>query len=213
MGALTAAAILLFSASGAAAPQIEPTGPMTEAAVPAAVRASLEPKGARLTMPNGPYCDLWLRKNIPDAKNAAPGALHSELGFASAVGLIRFLTAAADFRGQTIRPGLYTLRYALHPTDGDHLGVSDYPDFLLLIPAAEDPDIDAGFKFEDLVNSSRKATGTRHPGVLSLTRPSGTSFPSVTTNALGHVVLQVKAKLRSGGEMPIALVIKGRSEQ
>lgn len=212
MVALAAAALLLLSA--AATPQkLEPAGPVTDKAVPEAVRSSLESEGVRVTLSGEPWCDLWLRKGIPDEKDRTPGALHGQLAVSTAVGVIRFLAPATDFRGQAIRPGFYTLRYALAPADASHLGVSEYPDFLLVVPAAEDSNPDTRFKFDDLMDLSRKATGTRHPGVLSLTRASGTSFPAVTTNDLGHVVLQVKGRLRSGAEAPIALVVKGHAEQ
>jgi hypothetical protein len=206
------AAVLLLSAA-AAAPVVESAGPLTDKAVPAAARSALEPKGARLTLPEGPWCELWLRRSVPDVKNVASGALHGELSPSTAVGVIHFLAPAADFRGQAIRPGFYTLRYAVIPTDGSHMGVSEYPDFLLVVPAADDPDLDAAFKFDELMALSRKATATRHPGVFALTAPSGTSFPGAATNDSGYVILQVKAKLRSGGETPIALVVKGHAEQ
>ena len=212
IAALGAAALLVFSAA-AAGPAVETTGPVAEKAVPASVRSALEPRGARLILPEGPWCELWLRKSVSDAKSGAPGALHGEFTLSTTVGVIHFLAAASDFRGQAIGPGFYTLRYAVTPTDGSHMGVSEYPDFLLVIPAAEDPDLDAALKYDDLMGLSRKATGTRHPGVFALTRPSGTSFPGATTNDSGYVVLQVKAKLRSGGEAPIALVVKGHAEQ
>ena len=207
-----AAAIFLLTAA-AAPPKVETIGPPPETGVAAAVRSALEPQGARLTLSEGAYCELWLRKSIPDDKKSASGALHPELAVSTAVGVIRFLAPAADFRGQAIKPGLYTLRYALMPSDGAHMGVSEYPDYLLVIPAADDPDPDAVFKFADLMDLSRKATGTRHPGVFSLTRPSGTSFPALAMNDQGHVVLQVKARLKSGGDAPIALVVKGQAEQ
>ncbi len=212
MVALAAAAILFFFAAGGP-PKVESTGPVTDKVVPEAVRSAVEARGARVTLAEGPWCDLWMRKSIPDGKGGAAGALHAELAASTAVGIIRFLAPATDFRGQAIAPGFYTLRYALMPADGSHMGVSEYPDYLLLIPAGRDPDPEASFPFDGLMDLSRKATGTRHPGVLSLTRPSGTNFPSVTANDAGHVVVQVKARLRSGGEAPIALVVKGQTEQ
>jgi hypothetical protein len=181
--------------------------------VPAAVRSSLETQGARVTLLEGAYCELWLRKSIPDEKKGGGGALAPGLAISRAVGVIRFVTAAADFRGQAIKPGYYTLRYAVMPSDGAHMGASEYPDFLLVVPAAEDPDPDALFPLPGLLDLSRKATGTRHPGVFSLAKPSGTSFPAAAENDQGHVVLQVKARLRSGGDAPMALVVKGHAEQ
>ena len=155
-------------------------------------------------MPEGAYCELWLRKTIPDAKKGGGGSLAPGLAVSAMVGVIQFAAAATDFRGQAIKPGFYTLRYALQPSDGAHMGTSEYFDFLLVVPAADDPDPDALFPLAGLLDLSRKATGTRHPGVFSLTKPSGTTFPTVTTNDQGHVVLQLKA---------FALVVKGHAEQ
>lgn len=212
--AITAsAAAILFLAAAAAPPRVETIGPPPETGVAVAVRSALEPQGARLTLSEGAYCELWLRKSIPDEKKSASGALVPGLAASTSVGVIRFLAPASDFRGQAIKPGVYTLRYAVMPSDGAHMGVSEYPDYLLVIPAADDPDPDAIFKYADLMDLSRKATGTRHPGVFSLTRPSGTSFPAVAANGQGHVVLQVKARLKSGGDTPMALVVKGQAEQ
>lgn len=205
------AAFLLATADGVA-PKLEATGPLTGAAVPEAVRGALEPKGVRVVLREGPLCELWLRKSIPERKRSTPGALQIDLRDATAIGVIRFLAATTDFRGQGIRSGLYTLRYARIPADGNHLGVSEYPDFLLLTPFAEDSDLANTLELEDLMKRSLMATDTAHPGVLSLTRPSGDTFSAVTTNALGHVVLQMKAKIGSR-EAPIALVVKGEAPQ
>jgi hypothetical protein len=59
---------------------------------------------------------------------------------------------------------------------------------------------------------SAKATGTKHPGVLSLTRPSGENLSSVTVNDAGHVVLQMESRI-GAGESSIALVVKGQAHQ
>lgn len=207
-----ALALSLFAAGAAAAPRLETTGPLTDTSAPESVRSALEPAGQRVLLAEGPWCEVWLRRNIPAGKHSATGALRTDLGVSTFVGMIRFLTAATDFRGQAIRPGLYTLRYARIPEDGNHLGVSEYPDFLLLVPLANDPDPGARWKLEELVKLSTNATGTRHPGVLSLTRPAGESFPSVTVNEAGHVVLHMEPKI-GATEAPIALVVKGRAPQ
>jgi hypothetical protein len=208
---LTAA--ILYLSPVPAPLKVESSGQPPDTARLAAVRSALDPKGMRLTLPEGAYCELWLRKSIPDDKRNMGGALAPGLAVSTEVGVIRFVVAASDFRGQAIKPGIYTLRYAIMPSDGAHMGASEYPDYLLVIPADDDPDPDAVIPFAGLMDLSRKATGTRHPGVFSLTRPSGTTFPAATMNDQGHVVLQVKARLRSGTDAPIALVVKGRAEQ
>ncbi len=207
------AAAILFLSAAAGGPKVETIG------LPAEIGSRLRcdrlsiRRESGVTLSEGACCELWLRKSVPDEKKRASGALAPGLALSTAVGVIRFVAAATDFRGQAIKPGFYTLRYALMPSDGAHMGASEYPDYLLVAPAAEDPDPDAVFKFAGLMDLSRKATGTRHPGVFSLTRPSGTSFPAVTTNDQGHVVVQFKARLRSGGDAPMALVVKGHAEQ
>jgi hypothetical protein len=209
---VASAAVALLATGAAVAPKVETIGPLNDASVPEAVRSTLEPKGARLLLPEGVWCDVWLRKSILEEKNPTPGALRTDLGISALLGVIRFVNAASDFRGQAIRPGFYTLRYANIPNDGDHLGVADYPDFLLVVPASDDPDPGRQFKVEKLVSLSTKATGTSHPGVFSLSRPSGDSFPSVTVDDSGHLVLQMKATIGTR-ESPIALIVKGRAQQ
>jgi hypothetical protein len=125
------------------------------------------------------------------------------------------LVFAAGEKVRVLGPGKVPVSLTVNgkiPNDGDHLGVSDYPDFLLVVPLADDPDPGTRLKLDDLMNLSLRATGTRHPGVLSLTQPSGKTFPALTTNALGHVVLQMKARIGTG-ETPIALVVKGQAQQ
>jgi hypothetical protein len=207
-----AVAITLLAAGTSAAPKLETTGPLTDASVSEAMRSALDTRGQRVLLPDGAWCEVWLRKSIPVQKNPAPGALRTDLGVSTAVGVIRFLAPATDFRGQPIRPGLYTLRYATLPEDGDHLGVSEYPDFLLVVPIANDPDPGTRPKLEELMKLSAKATGTKHPGVLSLARPSGENLSSVTVNDAGHVVLQMESRI-GAGESSIALVVKGQAPQ
>lgn len=207
-----AVAISLIVAGATGAPKLETTGPLTDRSASEPVRAALESGGERVLMSGGPWCEVWLRKKIPEEKNSTPGALRPNLGVSTAVGVIRFLAPATDFRGQAIRPGLYTLRYAAIPTDGNHMGVSEYPDFLLVVPVADDPDPGTRFKLAELARLSSKATGTKHPGVLSLTRASSPNSPSVTVNDAGQVVLQMKAKI-GAAEAPIALVVQGHTQQ
>ena len=85
--------------------------------------------------------------------------------------------AAANRRGQSIKPGVYTMRYSNNPVDGAHLGVAPQRDFLLLTPLANDPDPNAMPDFATLVSWSRKASGTPHPAVFSIETPAGFTFP------------------------------------
>ncbi|HET9529193.1 MAG TPA: hypothetical protein VFQ92_02490, partial [Blastocatellia bacterium] len=173
-------------------------------------------KGFRISLADGtPYCDIWLRKSVPArAKTDVPGAIYTELPDSAVIGVISFPKPTTDFRGQAVKAGAYTLRYSLHPTDGNHMGISPYRDFLLMVPVALDQDVNAQIKFEELSKLSSKAGGTNHAAPLSLVSADAvSSIPGISQNDHGHVVFAAKLKTAPGAEMPIAFIIKGVAEQ
>ena len=213
-------AVLLFVsvASLALATQtgkIEPIGAVTDSRVAEGVKKVLEPKGYRVSLDDGSVvCEIWLRNKIPaQPKKDSPGALYSQLAESALVGVIYFPQATTDYRGQNIPKGAYTLRYELIPNDGNHLGVAPNRDFVLLVPAASDENPDATFKFDELVSLSRKATGTKHPGPLSLAQPESGTAAAVSKDDEDHWIFSAAIKLASGEDLPIALVVKGTAPQ
>jgi len=196
--------------------KVETVGPLTDNAVPEGVRQVLDSKGYRLTLEGGaPICELWVRKRVPaQTKKDVEGVAYPQLAESLLVGVVHFPQAAADFRGQRIPAGFYTLRYALMPNDANHLGAAPSRDFLLLIPAASDADPNATFKFQELMALSESATGTKHPGPLSLVQTdSGVAAPSVSKDDQDHWIFSASMKLSSGEELPFALVVKGTTQQ
>lgn len=215
MKRVAAALFLLLSACICAAQtgRVEPVGPPTDAAIPDNVRNVLDATGYRVVLGDGSIaCDLWLRKAVPvQPEKDVPDVLYQELGESTFVGVISFPNLATDYRGQAIKPGAYTLRYELMPEDGNHLGAAPNRDFLLLIPVSADPDPSVTFKFDELVNLSRKASGTRHPAPLSLVQPS--SANAISKDEEEHWIFSSVLKLASGRDLPIALVVKGTAQQ
>ena len=212
---LTAVVLGLCVTALAQTGNVETVGPPSESSIPAPVLKVLNSQGQRLKLADGSVlCDIWLRKSVPvqTAKKESDGLLYPELSESTLIGMISFPKAATDFRGQPIAAGTYTLRYELIPDDGNHLGVSPNRDFLLLVPAALDPDPAAIFKFDDLVLMSRKATGTNHPGPLSLAQASG-SATSLTNDVEDHWMFSSVLKLDSGKDLPFALIVKGTAAQ
>ena len=186
----------VFSAAG----KVEKTGTFSGAA-PDWVKAALEPAGYRLTLSDGTVAnEVWLRKDVP---GLTTGAL---------LGLITFPKDGKDFRGQDVKAGSYTLRYAKIPEDGDHLGASPTPTFVLLIPAADDVEAGDDLTFKEVTKLSAKTSRTNHPSPMNLADTSAQKeFPAVAPNSLGHEVFFVKLKT-AGAEQPIGLVVKGRTE-
>ena len=184
--------------------------------ISAPVRALLSPASISVTGPSGPFCEIWLRAGIPAAAqtNSALGVTYGQLVDGSLVGAIHFDAAVKDFRNQTIQPGTYVLRYALQPVDGNHQGVSDYRDFLLLTPAAADTSA-ANLADKDLYALSRKASGAGHPSVWSLVPADSapTLLPGVAHDTSDDFwVLYLKAAI---GPSPttLGLVIVGHAEE
>lgn len=167
--------VLLASVANAADPYtLEKTVIAAPEEVSAAVRAELADEALRVTGPKGPMLEIWLRKAIPAAPSPAAtlGVGYPQIVPGSLVGVVRILSPLSDYRQQRVKPGVYTLRYALHPVNGDHMGISPLRDFLLLAPAALDAD-PAAITFEEAVARSKKTIGANHPSAWSLQPAEG----------------------------------------
>lgn len=199
LGAALAAAAL--SSISHAAGKVERIGAFTGAA-PEWIKSQLEPQGYRVALSDGTVVgDVWFRKDLPGLK------------LATLVGVMTFPAPTTDFRAQDIKPGTYTLRYAEMPSDGDHLGAAPTSTFLLLSPVALDIKPVDDLTFKEVTRMSARTNGSNHPSPLNLADVSAQKdFPAVATNQYGHEVFFVKLKTASGAELPIGLVVKGRTE-
>jgi hypothetical protein len=193
--------------------KVESIGELKEAAVAEAVRGALEPKGVRVINDKGKtICEAWFSKEIPTTKGEVPGASFGQISEGSFIGVINFPSNISDFRGQGIKAGFYTLRYALILQDGNHLGVSPARDFFLLCTVGEDKDPGAQLKTEDLVKLSRNASGTPHPTVWFVApATSEKDLPKVVKNDHEHVILETKISTKSGA-LAIGLIVIGQTE-
>ena len=213
--ALLSLAILFSSSAFADNGKLEPTGAFAASGASDALKKVLEPKGHRVTLSDGTVlCEIWLSTAVTAGKNDAQGAGYTWLPESTLVAVITFPADSIDFRKQGIKAGSYTLRSALNPVDGNHLGISPIRDFLLLTPVTADPDPNTKYKFDDLIAMSKKTTGSNHPSPLSLVSPDGISaWPSVFEDENRHLVFAAKVKTGSSTESPVAFVIKGVAEQ
>lgn len=189
---------------------VEPAGPCNAAGVADPVKASVG-DGYRVKDAGGaPFVEVWLNKGIPTEKpsEAPRGSDYSNLSVGGFIGVIQYAKAAADFRGQAIKPGAYTMRFMLQPEDGDHQGASPRRDHLLLSPIAVDQDPTSKPNFDGVVAMSKKASGTNHPLVLFLVLPSsGAKFPSIESQG-NKQVLQVKS-----GAVELGITVVGKAEE
>ena len=194
----------------AAAPTVERIDALPPRAVSDAVRQALQDKGYRVTLDDGWSAEFWFARPLKLEKKDVPGALYPELSNSEFVGVVKFSQGMSDYRGQSIPPGLYTLRYELLPQDGDHMGVSPNPDFLLASPAADDSRPAQSYPLIKLAALSSRSTSTGHPAVIAMEAPGNPS--TVTKNDRGEVVFSVSVPGDSGDEK-IGIVIKGSAAQ
>jgi hypothetical protein len=212
---LTLAACLFFSLSafGQESYKVEAIGAPASSDVPQTILDALEAQGTRVAGDQGVVCEVWLRKAVPLKAVGEPGEiLYSALNNGMVLGVLRFPSAAADFRGQSIKPGYYVMRYALIPQDGSHMGVYATRDVVVLSPVGADSEITKDLAFDDLVKLSRLASGTPHPAFLVMSPVSeDSSFPSMVKDDQEHWNLQLKVKGASA-ELPLAITLVGKWE-
>lgn len=208
---MACAAMVFITLAAFAAPKVDTIGACNDASVPDSIKKALAPKGYRVTLDDSSVVELWPRAQVSTVPKAREDATYS-LARSSFLGVIHFEKNTRDYRGDAIPGGFYGLRYELQPNDGDHLGTSPTPDFLLLVHPADDNDPEHIYQFQQLIDLSRQVTGKKHPAPLNLVPAEAKEFPSVTTDPDDHTILFFKIMTQSG-ELPMGLVVKGTTTQ
>ena len=187
--------------------------------VSAQVAATIDPHGMVVGGSEGTVCEVWVGKSLA-AKAGFKPVTNVKYPFqvGELVGVLRVAEKSefTDFRGQPVKPGVYTLRYGQQPQDGNHIGTSETLDFLLAIPAASDNDPKPLAPPEKLLKSSAKAAGTNHPAIFSLLPPEGSvAEPSLAKDDNNHWVLSIPAHGNANGQkqpLSLRLVVVGKAE-
>jgi len=157
-----------------------------------------------------PSAKIWLSNSVKssDSPSAELGVTFGKIETGSFVGVIEILKDWKDYKMNPIKPGHYTMRYGIMPADGNHMGVSSYRDYLLLIPGQHDVDPAKVLSYEELVTSSFEATGIPHPAVLALYPVwEEVTEPKLVKNDLD----QWTVGIRIGGET-LGLTVEGHGE-
>ena len=175
--------------------------------LPPAIAGALDSNGTKVTKADGTaVLEVWFRKAAPSGpKSSGDSIALPSVPVGTFLGVLKWEAKGEDRRGQSIQPGVYTLRYVLMPNNGDHLGAAPQRDFAAMVPVAEDKDPSSTPDLEATVKMSTKASGTAHPAVLSLSSGSGT--PGFTKEADHDWTLNTKI-----GDLPVSIILLGRVE-
>ena len=185
------------------------------------VKADLEPKVHLIAGEGDPFFEFWFAKSIEigSIKEATKDSLESmdEITLLGVL-VVHDNEERYDFREDPIDPGVYVMRMALQPKDGNHMGTSPYDTFALLIPQDRDAEARAVEYAEDAVDIASEHTIAEHPPILSL-QPRDEAdgeFPRITHDEEHEWhFLTILLPATSEGEkteLPLNLVFEGIGE-
>ena len=172
-------------------------------AVAAAIAGGLQKKAVELLDGDTPVYEFWFASEVPlQAKPASlPKALDA-VKQATLLGVVSVPKAQRDYRDDELAAGVYTMRFALQPQDGNHLGTAEFTYFAVLVPTRVDTKPDGLPDYKSLVKASSKETTTDHPVILSL-RPAPSAegdLPKLNEPAPEHKSVRVQVPAKAGAE-------------
>jgi hypothetical protein len=168
----------------------------------ASIRATLQAKAVQLLNGDKPALEFWFATEVPlTAKPSSAAKALDAVKPATLLGAMVVPQARRDYRDDELAAGAFTMRFALQPQDGNHLGTADYTYFAVLVPAKLDTKPDGITDYKTLVKTSSKGTSTEHPVIFSL-RPARSEegeFPTQNDPAPEHKSVRVKLPAKVAG--------------
>ena len=165
------------------------------------IRSKLQSKVVQLLDGDKPAYEFWFCNEIPlQSKPESVAKSLEALKPATLIGAVSVPKARRDYRDDELAAGVYTMRFAVQPQDGNHLGTAEFLYFAVLVPAKADTQFDGITEYKRLVKASSKETSTDHPVILSL-RPASAdtgNFPSLQQPVPDHKSVRVKVPAKTG---------------
>jgi hypothetical protein len=197
----TMAAALALVHLGAGEMNMETAQRSVPEQVDESIRELLQSEAVQLREGDQVRCEFWFVSTVPlESEPESPGAAFNALKETTLLGVLAVRQEMRDYKNEGLPVGVYTMRYALQPQDGNHLGTALYPYFVVLVPAEKDLRPDRFRTARALVNASGRANPTEHPFNLSLRPPSTEDgpFPSLQQPEPDHETVLVKLPATAG---------------
>ncbi len=176
--------------------------------VPEATRELVAAEGVAVMSGDEVVMRFWMRTAPFEGDPASGfGVRFDNVPEGAFLGVLEFVGQGSDFREQSVPAGVYTLRFGLHPEDGNHMGVAASRDFGLLAPVEKDLEIARNFDFDGIVELSADV-GNPHPTVARLELPEGDQGPHLWENDYEHWVLDVAV-----ADTVVGIVVDGHAEE
>jgi len=169
----------------------------------ASIRAKLQSKAIQLLAGDKPVYEFWFDAEVPlQSKPSSTAKALETVKQATLLGAVSVAGDQRDYRDDELRAGVYTMRFALQPQDGNHLGTAEFSFFVVLTPAKIDNKPDGIADYKALVKASSRETSTDHPVILSL-RPASSDDgdpPKLNNPAPDHKSVRIKVPAKAGGD-------------
>lgn len=183
------------------------------------IRAKLQTKAVQVLNGEKTIYEFWLSSEVPAQSKPAstPKALDT-IKEATLLGAVSVPAARRDYRDDELAAGVYTMRFALQPQDGDHLGTAEYAYFAVLVSAKLDTKPEGITEFKALVKASAKSSSGDHPVILSL-RPASSDdgdLPKLNDPAPEHKSVRVKLPAKVSDEktsLTFEIVCEGKAKK
>jgi hypothetical protein len=166
-----------------------------------------------------PGYEFWFCNEIPlQTKPASTAKALEAIKETTLIGAVSVPTVRRDYRDDELPAGVYTMRFALQPQDGDHLGTAEYLYFAVLVSSKLDTKPDGITDYKSLVKTSAKGGSGDHPVILSL-RPAssdGGGPPKLNEPAPEHKSVQINVPAKAGAEktsLPFEVVYEGKGKK
>jgi hypothetical protein len=206
-----------FASHGAEITLKESENSQPPAEVSESIRKTLRPGSIQLLEGEKTAFEFWFRSDLPlKSQPASASRALQAVGETTLLGVAVVGEGHRDYRDNEIAPGVYTMRFSLIPQDGDHMGVSEYPYYAVLILARNDTDLGGIKTYRAMVRASGKETPTEHPVVLSLRpAPESSETPTLAEPAPEHRSIRIRLPARAPEteqkeEIALDLVFEGK---
>jgi hypothetical protein len=177
------------------------------------VAAAIDASGFKVMDGDSVVCEIWPARQWEVVEGFTPTAeVLYPLKPGSLVGALRFPRKSTDFRNQDVKRGLYTLRYANQPVDGNHVGTFDTRDFFVMVPAADDSSPEP-IADDALFPASAESAGSSHPAIMPLLKVAADG----EVPGMRHIeepdwwTVRFPGKTSDGKELVVELIVAGHS--
>jgi len=185
----------------------------------ASIRAALQPKAVQLLDGDKLVYEFWFDSEVPlKSKPASTAKALDALKETTLLGAISVPNTKRDYRDDELAAGVYTMRFAFQPEDGNHLGTAEYPYFAVLVSSKLDTKPGGITDYKTLVKTSAKTASGDHPVILSL-RPATSEegpFPRLNEPAPEHKSVRLSVPGKAGSEktsLVFELVYEGKGKK